>query len=48
LHRSISLYTNESCGQNNCETMKSLAAAGKGLNTFINKVVKKTYARKER
>lgn len=45
---SVYLYTNKSCGRDNCETMKSLAVAGEGLNTFINKVVKKAYERKER
>jgi hypothetical protein len=41
------LYTYASCGQHNCETMKSLAAQGHGLNAFINSVVRKGYARKE-
>jgi len=44
----IYLYTYASCGQGNCEMMKSLAAQGHGLNGFINSVVRKGYARKER
>jgi hypothetical protein len=44
---SMYLYTSASAGQNNIETMKRLAASGTGLNAFINKNVKKKYARKE-
>ena len=45
---SVYLYTNASAGSHNIERMKSLAAAGDGLNAFINTNVKKAYARKER
>ncbi len=44
----VYLYTYASCGANNCETMKRLAADGHGLNAFINSVVRKGYARQER
>ncbi len=42
------LYTNASAGSSNIQTMKSLAASGDGLNSFINRNVKKGYARKLR
>lgn len=45
---SVYLYTYASAGSNNIEQMKRLAEAGDGLNAFINKNVKKRYARKER
>lgn len=45
---SVYLYTDESAGAQNIEQMKSLAAAGDGLNAFINRNVRKRYARKER
>lgn len=45
---SIYLYTHSSCGGPNCERMKSLATVGEGLNAFINRHVKKGYARRER
>ncbi len=41
------LYTYASCGRANCETMKSLAVQGQGLNAFINTVVRKGYEKKE-
>jgi hypothetical protein len=45
---SVYLYTYASAGSHNIERMKSLAAAGDGLNAFLNTNVKKAYARKER
>ena len=45
---SVYLYTYASADPHSIEHMKSLAAAGEGLNTFINTNVKKAYARKER
>lgn len=44
----VYLYTYSSAGQGNIETMKRLAAAGDGLNGFINTHVRKSYSRKER
>lgn len=44
----IYLYTYASAGSQNIEQMKKLAAAGDGLNSFINRIVRKLYARKER
>jgi hypothetical protein len=40
------LYTYASAGAANIETMKELAIQGSGLNSFINKVVRKNYASK--
>lgn len=45
---SVYLYTYTSAGANNIEQMKKLAASGDGLNAFINKNVRKKYAKKER
>jgi hypothetical protein len=45
---SVYLYTYASAGSNNIEEMKRLAVAGDGLNAFINKNVRKRYAKKER
>jgi len=45
---SVYLYTYASAGSNNIEQMKKLAKAGKGLNSFINRNVRKSYERKER
>lgn len=45
---SIYLYNYGSAGAGNVETMKELAAAGDGLNAFINRNVKKAYAAKIR
>jgi len=42
------LYTYASAGAQNVEQMKKLAQDGEGLNAFINKNVRKAYARKER
>jgi hypothetical protein len=42
------LYTYASAGVANIEQMKSLAVEGRGLNSFISRVVKKQYARKLR
>jgi hypothetical protein len=41
-------YTYSSAGSNNIERMKGFAISGKGLNTFIDKHVKKKYASKSR
>lgn len=41
------LYTNESAGSHNITQMKTLAQNGDGLNSFINRNVKKRYARKQ-
>ncbi len=38
------LYTYQSAGRINIEKMKELAIAGRGLNTFISKFVRKHYA----
>jgi hypothetical protein len=46
--RSVYLYTYISAGVANIEQMKSLAIAGKGLCSFIGRVVKKQYAAKLR
>ena len=40
------LYTYASAGSNNIEEMKKLAVAGNGLNSFINKHVRKDYESK--
>ena len=45
---SLYLYTYQSAGSNNIEQMKGLAVTGRGLNTFINKNVRKKYASKLR
>lgn len=39
----VYLYTYSSAGMPNIETMKSLALSGRGLNSFISRVVKKNY-----
>ena len=41
-------YTNQSAGPENISKMKSLAIAGKGLGTCIEKTVKDRYLRKLR
>lgn len=41
-------YTCESAGEQNIETMKALAIDGHGLNGFINRCVKYSYAHRER
>ena len=45
---SLYLYNYQSAGRHNIEQMKSLAIAGRGLNSFISTVVKKRYASKLR
>ncbi len=45
---SVYLYTNQSAGAQNIEQMKVLARQGEGLNSFINKRVRKAYASKLR
>lgn len=47
-NRSAYLYTYASTGSANIEEMKSLAITGRGLCSFIGRVVKKNYARKLR
>lgn len=44
----IYLYTYRSAGRSNIEKMKSLAAVGCGLSTFIARYVRKAYAAKLR
>lgn len=45
---SVYEYTYASAGQTNIENMKRLADAGDGLNSFINRNVRKNYSRKIR
>lgn len=45
---SLYLYNYHSAGNNNIEQMKRLAIEGRGLNSFISRVVKKMYASKLR
>lgn len=45
---SVYMYTYASAGAGNIEQMKQLAANGRGLNSFINTVVRNDYAWKER
>ena len=40
------LYTYQSAGSHHIEQMRSLAQAGQGLGTYINKNVRKSYASK--
>lgn len=42
----VYLYTYESTGPNDIDTMKSLALSGQGLNEFISRHVKKRFAAK--
>lgn len=44
----IYLYDYQSAGRSNIENMKELAIAGKGLNSFISRVVRKGYVSKLR
>ncbi|MGM9516693.1 hypothetical protein ACS5PK_20765 [Roseateles sp. DB2] len=44
----VYLYTAQSAGAQNVEEMKRLAQQGHGLNSFINRRVKKAYASKSR
>lgn len=46
--RSRYLYTYGATGRSNVEKMKDLARRGEGLNEFINRHVRKKYARKVR
>ncbi len=43
---SVYLYNYEVTGTQNVEQMKALAHGGEGLNSFINRRVRKTYAAK--
>lgn len=43
---SVYLYTYASTGEADIEQMKNLAKAGKGLNEFINRTVRKRFERK--
>ena len=43
---SMYLYTGRSCGAETVREMKRLASLGEGLNSFINKNVKESYAEK--
>ena len=43
---SVYLYTNYSAGSDAIEHMKQLAIAGEGLNSFINRYVRKNYAKR--
>lgn len=45
---SVYLYTSRSTSASNIAHMQSLAVAGRGLNSFISKIVKKGYASKLR
>ncbi|QJR36782.1 hypothetical protein HKW67_15285 [Gemmatimonas groenlandica] len=45
---SVYLYTDASAGREHIEAMKELAARGEGLNTYINKYVRKLFARNEK
>jgi len=42
------IYTNQSAGSGNIRQMKTLALAGKGLGTYIDKNVKDRFSRKVR
>jgi hypothetical protein len=45
---SIYLYTIQSSGSANIAEMQRLAIVGQGLNSYIGRVVKKSYAKKIR
>jgi hypothetical protein len=45
---SIYLYTDGSAGSANIQQMHGFALAGQGLNSFINRCVRKNYASKLR
>lgn len=45
---SVYEYTETSVGISNLRVMKSLAQQGSGLNSFINREVRKNYSRKIR
>lgn len=44
---SVYLYTYGSTGPRNIDAMKSLAEKGDGLNTYINRYVRRAYDRRE-
>ncbi|HCY15047.1 MAG TPA: hypothetical protein DHV21_03555 [Curvibacter sp.] len=44
----VYLYTSQSAGAANIAQMHQLGRAGRGLNSFINRVVRKLYAKKSR
>lgn len=44
----VYLYTHSSAGAEHIAEMKRLAAAGDGLNAYINHWVRKAYERRER
>jgi hypothetical protein len=44
---SVYLYTADSTGRDDIEAMKSLADQGDGLNTYINRRVRKRYELRE-
>lgn len=44
----VYLYNNQSAGSHHIEQMKSLATAGHGLNSYINRQVRTGYARQLR
>lgn len=44
----IYLYTDASAGAENIRQMHALAAQGNGLNSFVQRVVRTRYARRER
>lgn len=44
----VYFYNNQSAGPANIIEMHRLAATGRGLNSFINRVVRKSYAQKLR
>ena len=45
--KSVYRYTNESAGAENIDEMLRLAASGRGLNGFINRVVYELYEQRE-
>lgn len=47
-NNSVYEYTYHSAGREHIENMKTLALQGEGLNSYINKHVKKNYSRKIR
>lgn len=44
--KEVYLYTEESAGAESIREMKKLAVAGKGLTSYINRNVRKRYAKK--
>ncbi len=45
-HDAVYLYTYASAGKRSIEQMKKLAAAGKGLSTYISQTVKEKFEKK--